>query len=544
MFGQMMDTPLLISGLLNHAATFHSDAAIVSRMQDGGLHRYDYAACAIRSRRLANALQRLSVQPGDRIATFAWNSYRHLELYYAVSGFGAVCHTINPRLFTEHIQYIVNHAADRFIFLDVDFEPLLAALADRLPKVEGYVLLCTDAQMPLTTLRNARSYESLLAAEDDNFVWPIFDERTASSLCYTSGTTGNPKGILYSHRSTVLHAFGLCSVGSACEFSVFTTVLPVVPMFHVHAWGAPYAAPMAGSQLVFPGRYLDGDNLFSLFDSESVTHSLGVPTIWRGFIEAMRKAGRKPKALQSVTIGGAAASASMIKDFQEDFGVAVNHAWGMTEMSPVGTTGVLKPKHVRTGVTAKRQQQQKQGRIAYGVEARIADDRDRILVHDGDAIGQLQVRGPWIAGAYYQDPAATAAAFTADGWFCTGDVVTIDSDGVVGIVDRAKDLIKSGGEWISSLGLENALNSHPAVAEAAVIAVRHERWGERPLAIVVRAAGDAVDVDTLRAFLTAHVASWWIPEQIEFSDALPHTATGKINKLQLREQYQGNFEKP
>ena len=536
MFGRMMDTPLLISSLLTHAATFHGDTEIVSRLPDNTLHRYDYAECERRSRRLANALQRLQATSGDRIATFAWNHYRHLELYYAVAGIGAVCHTVNPRLFPRQIQYIVNHAADRFVFLEPDFAPLLESLADRMPAVERYVVLCTAEQMPSTTLTNACAYESLLEAESDNYAWPVFDERTASALCYTSGTTGNPKGILYNHRATVLHAFGLCSYDSICEFSPRTTVLPVVPMFHVHAWGVPYAAPMAGSKLVLPGCQLDGESLFSLFDTEAVTHSLGVPTIWHGLIESMRKAGRKPAALESITIGGAAAPLAMIQVFQREFGISVNHAWGMTEMSPVGTTGRLKPKHLAPFADAQDQQQQKQGRIVYGVEACIVDDHDQDLPHDAKACGHLLVRGAWIASGYYNDATATAEAFTADGWLRTGDVATLDADGTVTIVDRAKDLIKSGGEWISSIELENALIGHAEVAEAAAIAVAHERWGERPLLVVVRTAGSQVDATTLQEYLAAHIARWWIPERIEFVDALPHTATGKISKAQLRKR--------
>jgi acyl-CoA synthetase (AMP-forming)/AMP-acid ligase II len=520
MLGMMSDRPLLISAILAHAAAWHADTEIVSRGADGAMHRYTYAEAERRSKRLAQVLLRLGINPGDRVGTLAWNHYRHFELYYAVSGIGAVCHTINPRLFDDQIVYIVNHAADRLLFVDPMFLPLLERLRPRLSPAPRVIPLDDD-------------YESLLAAENADYQWPTFDERTASSLCYTSGTTGRPKGVLYSHRSTVLHALA-ASAADTMGISARDTMALIVPMFHVHGWAAPYAAPMWGAKLVLPGPRLDGASLHELFEAEGVTLSAGVPTVWLAFEAHLAATGACCSTLKRLLCGGAAVPPSLIEAFERR-GIEMVQGWGMTEMSPLGSLAM--PKGGRSDPAALRAIRTKQGRPPFGVEMAIVDGAGRRLPHDGKAMGELVVRGPWIASGYYEDAEATAAAVEPDGWFHTGDVATIDPDGFMQITDRAKDVIKSGGEWISSIDLENAAMAHPAVAEAAVIAVPDPRWSERPLLVVTLRPGAAVEPAALIALLGEQFPRWMLPDAVEILAELPHTATGKVMKTQLRERF-------
>jgi fatty-acyl-CoA synthase len=537
MKGLMMDTPLLITSLIRFAAEYHGDTEIVSRTLEGPLHRYTYSDAYQRIQKLANALHKFGVRPGDRVATLAWNGYRHFELYYAISSMGAVCHTINPRLFHEQIDYIVNHADDRVIFIDLPFVELVEELQKKLTTVEAYVVMTDAAHMPETTLKEAVDYESFIADETDSYDWPMLDENAAASLCYTSGTTGNPKGVLFSHRSTVLHSFSICHADATLALSSSTTVLPVVPMFHVHAWGIPYGAVMSGSKLVFAGAKLDGKSLYELFESERVTITAGVPTVWLGLIEYMKSSGKKFSHLDSIVIGGSAAPLSMIKDIEEGFGVSVMQAWGMTEISPIGTNGRLKGKYQNLPADERHVIKTAQGRAKFGVDLKIVDDEGRYLPHDGTTSGELLVHGPWVAQAYFKDEEASKLSHDNEGWMRTGDVGTIDADGHLRLIDRTKDLIKSGGEWISSIELENAATGHPAVAEAAAIAVAHPKWTERPLLFVVPLGEAELDGEEIMEFLKDKVAKWWLPDDIIFVGALPHTATGKIHKLRLREQY-------
>ena len=540
MHGLMMDSPLLTSSLIVHAARQHGDTEIVSRSVEGPIHRYTYAEAEARAKRLAKALLELGVGGSDRIATLAWNGHRHLELYFGISGLGAVCHTINPRLFADQLAYIVNHAKDRYVFLDPSFVGLLEGLHERLPGVTGFVIMTDAEHMPETSLPNTLCYETLIAAQDEGFDWPRLDENLASGLCYTSGTTGNPKGALYSHRSTVLHSFSCCTADHPLAISCREVVLPVVPMFHVQAWGIPYAAAMAGAKLVMPGPRLDGEGLHEMLQTERVTITAGVPTIWLGLLDYLAKTGKTLDHLDSLVVGGSAAPLSMIEAFEEDHGVEVIHAWGMTEISPVATTGRLKRKFLDLSRAEQRKIKVTQGRTLYGVETKIADDAGQAQPHDGQASGQLMVRGPWVTSAYFEDQAASAAVFDAAGWFATGDVATIDPDGHIKITDRSKDLIKSGGEWISSIDLENAAMGHPEVAEAAAIALPHPKWGERPLLVIVRREAGSVTAAALRDYLAERVAKWWLPDEVAFVDELPHTATGKVSKLTLREIYAGH----
>ncbi len=533
MQGLMMEMPLLISSLIDYAAAYHGDTEVVSRTHDHPLHRTTYRATRDRARQLANALTHLGVKRGDRIATLAWNDFRHLELYFGISGMGAICHTINPRLFPEQIVYIISHAEDRFVFVDPMFVPLLERLQPQLPDVRGYVVLSDPAHLPSTQLPNPLCYESLLAAEAADFVWPHFDENTASSLCYTSGTTGHPKGALYSHRSTVIHSFGI-SMADALALSSHEVILPVVPMFHANAWGLPYAAPMCGSKLVMPGPKLDGASVHQLLISEGVTMTAGVPTVWLMLLNHLRESGQNLGPVERVVVGGSAVPRAMLEAFEREYGVRVVHAWGMTETSPLGVAANLKREHRELAPEAQFQRKLKQGRGLYGVELRIVDDRGQPLPHDGKAFGELQVRGPWVIRSYFKEE---KPALDAAGWFATGDVATIDPEGYMQITDRAKDVIKSGGEWISSIDLENQVMSHPAVAEAAVIGVAHPKWGERPLLLVVQRAGTEVSREDLLTHLAGRVAGFWLPDDVVVVPELPHTATGKVSKKTLREQY-------
>jgi fatty-acyl-CoA synthase len=537
MLGKMQHEEMLISSLIEHAARNHPDVDIVSRTSEGPLHRTTYGEVARRARRLANALTRLGVQPGERVGTLAWNGYRHMELYFGVSGMGAVLHTINLRLFPEQLEYIVNHADDQYLFFDIGSAALVEQLAPKLPGVKAFVAMTDRAHMPANAIRDLLCYEDLLGQESDEFAWPALAENSAAALCYTSGTTGNPKGVLYSHRSSVLHAFAACSI-DGLGIARAETVLPVVPMFHVNAWGLPYAGAMCGARLVFPGPRLDGASIYELMREEQVTLALGVPTVWSMLFRHVEDKGLAPQdelALTSVVIGGSAAPAPMIETFETTFGATVVHAWGMTELSPMGTVCRLLPRHAALPTHERRKVQTTQGRAPYGVTIKIEDATGRELPRDGVAQGHLKVRGPWVAAGYYRDEGG--AVLDADGWFDTGDIATIDADGYMNITDRAKDVIKSGGEWISSIDLENAAAGHPAVAEAAVIGISHPKWQERPLLVLVMKPGQAVTREAMLAFLEGKVAKWWLPDDVQFVDTLPHTATGKIYKMVLREQF-------
>ncbi|MEP7180595.1 MAG: 3-(methylthio)propionyl-CoA ligase [Betaproteobacteria bacterium] len=540
MLGLMQARPLLISSLIEHANALHPGAEIVSRTVEGPIHRCTYGNIHRRSKRVAKALAALGVAPGDRIATLAWNGYRHLELYFGVSGMGAVLHTINPRLFAEQITYIANHAEDRYLFFDLTFAPLIEKLSPLMTSVKGFVALTDRAHMPALAVPNLLCYEDLIGAQDDDYAWPEFDENTASSLCYTSGTTGNPKGVLYSHRSTVLHSYAACMVDGLGLSSNESTLL-VVPMFHVNAWGMPYAGAMSGAKLVLPGPALDGKSVYELMQAEKVTLALGVPTVWLMLFNHVDAAGLDPKrdlVLKRVVIGGSAAPRSMSEKFETKFGAFVVHAWGMTEMSPLGTVCNFLPKHRDRDLAHRLELQAKQGRAMCGVEMKITGDDGGRLPHDGVAYGHLMVRGPWVTRGYFKDDGGQI--LDVDGFFDTGDVATIDADGYMQITDRSKDVIKSGGEWISSIELENAAMGHPAVAEAAVIGIAHPKWQERPLLVVVKKAGQDVSRDDLLHFLDGKVAKWWLPDDVAFVAELPHTATGKLLKTKLREAFSGH----
>ncbi len=538
MRGLMMETPLLVSGLIRHADRHHGDTEIVSRRLEGDLHRYTYREAHERSRRLANALAKLGLNAGDRVASLAWNGYRHFELYYASAGSGMVMHTVNPRLFPEQIAWILNDAEDAILFLDLTFLPLVTKLRPGCTHLKKVVLMTDRAHMPKDA-GDMLCYEELVAAESDAFEWPTFDENTACGLCYTSGTTGNPKGALYSHRSSVLHAYAIC-LPDAMGLSARDCALPVVPMFHANAWGLPFAAPLVGAKIVFPGAALDGKSLHALFESERVSFSAGVPTVWAGLIQYMKENGVRLTTLERTIIGGAACPPAMIRTLEDDFGIEVNHAWGMTEMSPLGSVCKLQEKHLRMSPDEQRSLREKQGHVVFGVDWKIVDGDGRDLPWDGKAFGDLMVRGPWVVNGYYKGTQSPLV----DGWFPTGDVATLDADGYLRITDRSKDVVKSGGEWISSIALENLAMSHPAVQEAAVIACKHPKWDERPLLIVVRKPKAELSREELLAFYEGKVAKWWIPDDVAFVDELPHTATGKLMKTALRERFADHLAQP
>ena len=541
MLGLMQTRPLMISSIIQHAARNHGSTAIVSKAVDGAIHRTDYAQTERRMRRLVRALQRLGIKEGDRVGTLAWNGFRHLEAYYAAPGMGALYHTINPRLGVDDIAYIIADAGDAVLFADSSFVSLLEALAPRIA-VPHVVMMVDEADMPdlrLAPGMRLHCYETLLAEADDDYAWPEFDELTAAGLCYTSGTTGRPKGVLYSHRSTVLHAY---AINMADVFGLRATdrVMPVVPMFHVNAWGCPFAAPLVGAALILPGRHLDGASLTTLMNEERVSVSAGVPTIWLGLLAHLRATGARLDTVKSLVIGGSACPPMLIEAFAREYGVRVDHAWGMSEMSPLGTYNAAKAGEEAMPPEAVAARRMNQGRGIYGVEMKIVDDAGTSLPWDGVAFGNLMVRGHWVCSRYY-GPNASGGA-DADGWFATGDVATIDPDGFMSITDRSKDVIKSGGEWISSIVLENIAVAHPDVAEAAIIAATHPKWDERPLLLVVPKPDRTVDPVALLASYEGHVPKWWLPDAVLSVPELPHTATGKLNKLALRLQYGNHLE--
>jgi 3-(methylthio)propionyl---CoA ligase len=541
MLGQMMQRPLLISSLITHAERHHAEQEVVSRRVEGDIHRCTYKDIAQRSRQLAKAVAALGVKPGDRVATLAWNGYRHMELYFAVSGSGAVLHTVNPRLHPDQITYIADHAEDQVLFFDLTFLPLVQAVASRCKTIKHFVLMTDRAHMPAEPkINNLLCYEDLVAAQDDRYVWPDFDENTASSLCYTSGTTGNPKGVLYSHRSTLLHTFA-AALPDTLGASASDCILPVVPMFHVNAWGLVYLAPMVGAKLVLPGAGLDGKSLHDLLESEGVTMSAGVPTVWQGLLAYVEANGLKFTTMRRSAIGGSACPPAMIRKFHAVYDVRVIHAWGMTEMSPIGTTGAFKPQHTKLTQDERYAVMATQGRLVYGVDMKIVNEAGDELPWDGQQSGDVLVRGPWIINRYFKDEGGDPIVHGADGdWFPTGDVAKIDADGYMLITDRSKDVIKSGGEWIGSIDLENIAMAHPAVAMAACIAAFHPKWDERPLLVVVKKPGAEVTRDELLAFYDGKIAKWWTPDDVLFVDAIPLGATGKMQKNKLREQFKAH----
>ena len=533
MLGLMQDWPLLQHKIIDHAALQYGDQEVVTRSVEGPIHRTNYRQVRERALKVAQRLDKDGVKLGDRVATLAWNTWRHLEAWYGITGIGAVYHTVNPRLFPEQIAWIVNHAQDRVMMLDLTFVPLMEAVQDKTPTIERFVVLTDKAHMPATKLRNAIAYEDWIAEADGNFKWTDFDENTAAGLCYTSGTTGDPKGVLYSHRSNVLHALQAC-MKDTLSVSAQDSILPIVPMFHANAWSLAFSVPLAGAKFVMPGARLDGASVYELLETEGVTFSAAVPTVWLMLMQHMQTTGSKLTTLQRVAIGGSACPPSMIEYFEER-GVTVYHAWGMTEMSPIGTIGAIKPA---LGALAGKDLlaiKAKQGHAIFAVEMKITDDDDNSLPWDGKKFGRLKVKGPAIARRYFKRE--NEDILDAEGFFDTGDVATIDPNGYMQITDRAKDVIKSGGEWISSIDLENIAVGHPQVAEAAVIGVVHPKWDERPLLVIVPKEGATVDRDSILKYMDGKIAKWWMPDDVQFVREIPHTATGKINKLRLREEF-------
>ena len=534
MLGLMQDWPLLCHHIIDHAAALHGGRKVVSRSVEGPIHTTDYAAIRARALKVAQRLERDGVRQGDRVGTLAWNTWRHLEAWYGILGIGAVYHTVNPRLFPDQIAWIVNDAQDRVMITDLTFVPILEKLADRLPSVERYVILTDAAHMPATTLRNAVAYEDWIAEVDGDFEWRSFDENTAAGMCYTSGTTGHPKGVVYSHRSNVLHAF-MAAMPDSKNLSSRDVCMPVVPMFHANGWSLAFSTPMVGATLVMPGAKMDGASIFELLDAYKVTFTAAVPTVWLMLLQHLEATGTKLPYLKRVVIGGSACPRAMTKTFQDVYDVEVIHAWGMTEMSPLGSLCTLKPEYAELTGDARLDIQQKQGHPPFGVEMKITDDSGRDLPWDGKTFGRLKVRGPAVARAYFK--LEGDEEFEPDGFFDTGDVATIDANGYMQITDRSKDVIKSGGEWISSIDLENLAVGHPKVMEAAVIGVGHPKWGERPLLVVVLKKDQTVTKDELLDFMRDKIAHWWMPDDVVVVDEIPHTATGKILKTALRDRF-------
>jgi fatty-acyl-CoA synthase len=533
MLGLMQDWPLLCHRIIDHAAINHCDRPIVTRSVEGAIHTTSYGKVRARALRVAQRLDRDGIRLGDRVATLAWNTWRHLEAWYGITGIGAIYHTVNPRLFPDQIAWIISHAEDRVLLTDLTFIPLLEKLADKLPNIGRYVVLTDAAHMPATSLKNAIAYEEWIGAVDGDFAWRTFDENTAAGMCYTSGTTGNPKGVVYSHRSNVLHGL----MASGCDMKGYSSrdvVMPVVPMFHANCWAMMFATPMAGASLVLPGSKLDGASVFELLDRYKVTCTAAVPTVWLMLLQYLEATGCKLPHLKKVVIGGSACPRAVTKTFQDIYGVEVLHAWGMTEMSPLGTMCTLKPEYAALGGDARLDIQQKQGHAPFMVEMKITDDAGKRLPWDGKTFGRLKVRGPAVARAYYKDD---SDILDPEGFFDTGDVATIDQHGYMHITDRAKDVIKSGGEWISSIELENLAVGHPKVAEAAVIGVKHQKWDERPLLIIVLKRDQTATRDEILGFMRGKVANWWMPDDVAFVDEIPHTAAGKIQKTVLRQRF-------
>ena len=537
MLGLMQNQPLLISNLIEFAERHHGDGEVVSRRVEGDIHRYTWADVAQRARQVANALDGMKLQFSDRVATLAWNGYRHLELYFGVSGSGRVLHTINPRLHPEQIAWIANHAEDQVLCFDMTFLPIIQAVHSKCSTIKHWVALCDADKLPTDTgIPNLISYESLLQKQSDQYAWPSFDENSASSMCYTSGTTGNPKAALYSHRSTILHAYA-AALPDVMSVSARDAILPVVPMFHVNAWGIPYSAALTGAKLVFPGAGMDGKSIYELIEGEGVSYAAGVPTVWQMLLTHMKSNNLKFSTLKRTVIGGSACPPAMINTFRDDYGVDVLHAWGMTELSPLGTLCTLKNKHLKLPAQEQMQIRMKQGRAIFGIDMKIVDGDGKDQPHDGKAYGDLLVRGPWVVANYYKgegDPLVKDAH--GNGWFPTGDVATIDPDGYMQITDRSKDVIKSGGEWISSIDIENIAVAHPAVAMAACIGVPHPKWDERPIVAVVKKPDAQVTREELLQFYEGKTAKWQIPDDVVFVDAIPLGATGKMLKTKLREQ--------
>ena len=534
MLGLMQDWSLLLHRIIDHAANFHGERKVISRSIEGPIHTTDYRQVRARALKVSQRLSKDGIKLGDRVATLAWNTWRHLEAWYGIVGIGAIYHTVNPRLFPDQVIWIINHAEDRVMMTDLTFVPFLEKIADKLPTIERYILLTDAAHMPKTTLKNAVAYEDWIAEADGDFKWASFDENTAAGMCYTSGTTGHPKGVLYSHRSNVLHAYiaALPDSKGICSRDV---VMPVVPMFHANCWSLAFSTPMVGATMVMPGAKMDGASIYELLDTFKVSFTAAVPTVWLMLLQDLAKTGRRLPHLKRVVIGGSACPRAMTKAFQEKYGVEVVHAWGMTEMSPLGSLCTMKPEYASLEGDAKLNVQMKQGHPPFGVEMKITDDTGRDVPWDGKTFGRLKVRGPAVAKAYYKGEGGEA--FDKDGWFDTGDVATMDQYGYMQITDRAKDVIKSGGEWISSIDVENLAVGHPKVAEAAVIGVSHPKWDERPLLVIVLKKGETVTKEELLEFMHGKIAKWWMPDDVVFVEDIPHTATGKIQKITLRQRF-------